>query len=216
MAGVGTVPLVAATMPALPAVLGIEGDRDSLACECAAKNYRSLVDEMGGKRGRAGLLRWDARRLPLRDACLDVANVDVPFGKRHKVAGGNLRHLYGQAFRECARSMRAGGRLLELAAGAKAVEDRAAGPLQPGLLAALGGRRAGRFRGQKRVGGRERRREGLGVPACEHWGAASLSVLRGAHGGALARGAPTGVAAAEGAATTAEKKAAKEAADGEV
>lgn len=80
------------------------GDLNPLACECAAKNYQSLVNDVRG--GRASLLRWDARRLPLRDACLDVCVSDLPFGKKHKVKGGNIRHLYGHAFRECARTLR--------------------------------------------------------------------------------------------------------------
>jgi len=107
---VGTIPLVAATsfqQHTGTRVLGLGGEMDALACKCAAKNYRHLVEEMKGPgAGAAGLLQWDARRLPLRDACLDVAIVDLPFGKRHKIRGGSIRHLYGQAFAECARSMR--------------------------------------------------------------------------------------------------------------
>jgi 23S rRNA G2445 N2-methylase RlmL len=101
---VGTIPLVAATafQQAGAPVFGLGGDRDPLACGCASKNYQELKRQGGA----AGLVQWDARRLPLRDGCLDVAVVDLPFGKKHKVKGGNLRHLYGQAFRECARSMR--------------------------------------------------------------------------------------------------------------
>lgn len=87
-------------------VFGLGGDQDQLALGCATKNYRLMVTGEATSSAAAGFVQWDARRLPLRDACLDVAIVDLPFGKRHKVKGGNLHHLYGQAFRECARAMR--------------------------------------------------------------------------------------------------------------
>lgn len=101
---VGTIPFIAATMPALAPVFGLGGDRDPEAVSCLAKNYRVLVEERG-QRSAAGAVQWDARRLPVRDQCVDIVICDLPFGKRHKVRGG-LRNLYKQAFRECARVVR--------------------------------------------------------------------------------------------------------------
>lgn len=61
---------------------------------------------------------WSAAALPLRDASVDVALVDLPFGKAHKVGGGpknGLQTLYQCALCELARVLAPGsGRLVLL------------------------------------------------------------------------------------------------------
>jgi hypothetical protein len=63
---------------------------------------------------------WSATVLPLRDACVDVVVVDLPFNIVHKVKGG-VRALYARAFGECARVMRPGARLVALATSRRAL-----------------------------------------------------------------------------------------------
>lgn len=134
MAGVGTIPFVAAAMPPpFPQVLALGGDGSEEAGGHMRQNFTYLREEMGGcisskgeGRGRAavvGLARWDARCLPLRDGVVDVGIVDLPFGKRHKHKGGRMVHLYERAFREMARVICPGGRVLLLASRASFVEE---------------------------------------------------------------------------------------------
>lgn len=134
LAGVGTIPFVAAGMPPpFPQVLALGGDESEEAGGHMRQNFTYLREEMGGcitskgeGKGRAaivGLARWDARCLPLREGVVDVAIVDLPFGKRHKHKGGRMVHLYERAFREMARVIRPGGRLLLLASRASFVEE---------------------------------------------------------------------------------------------
>ncbi len=55
----------------------------------------------------AALVRWDARRLPLQDACVDEIACNMPWGRRvgsHRVN----RHLYPGFMREVARVLRPG------------------------------------------------------------------------------------------------------------
>ena len=141
MCGVGTVPLMAAVAPApFPQLFGLGGDHCEDACACARENFAHLTNEMqgyngqgeedvGGGRRRSAVAEfvahWDARRLPLRDGVLDVAIVDLPFGKTKAfVKGVKTIHLYQQAFRELARVVRRdGGRVLLLAMQSKLVDQ---------------------------------------------------------------------------------------------
>ena len=99
-----------AAVMAYPPVLGLGGDQCPEAAGFASQNYRHLRDSMDcrglGHAPAAGLARWDARLLPLRDACVDVGIVDLPFGKKHRAKGGSMLQLYQRAFREFARVVR--------------------------------------------------------------------------------------------------------------
>lgn len=79
------------------------GDSDARATQAARANA-----------GRAlHLASWDATRLPLRDACVDVIATNPPYGRRHAAAGGAPR-LYRLALLEYARVLRRGGRCVAL------------------------------------------------------------------------------------------------------
>ena len=61
----------------------------------------------------AAVARWDARRLPLRDACVDVIAVNPPYGRTIKAPGG-VERLYRAVLQECARVLRPQGRCVVL------------------------------------------------------------------------------------------------------
>jgi 23S rRNA G2445 N2-methylase RlmL len=81
----------------------VGGDVDAAAIEAARVNV-----------GRAGELAvWDARRLPLRDGCVDIVISNPPYGRQHEAVAG-LGKLYRAAMREAARVLRPGGRCVVL------------------------------------------------------------------------------------------------------
>jgi tRNA (guanine6-N2)-methyltransferase len=71
--GSGT--LMIERLAAGPAHLVLGGDRDPAALRCAAANL-----DAAGDAWRAVLARWDAGRLPLRDASVNVLCADLPYG----------------------------------------------------------------------------------------------------------------------------------------
>ena len=101
MCGAGTILLERGRLGRSRLVLG--GDASGEAVAAARGNVR---------RG-AALARWDARRLPLRDACIDAIAVNPPYGRAIEAPGG-VERLYRAALRECARVLRPGGRCVVL------------------------------------------------------------------------------------------------------
>lgn len=86
-----------------PARMLLGGDTDPAALDAAGLNC-----------GRsASLARWDAIRLPLRDASVDAVITNPPYGRQHTAEAG-LDRLYARSMREAARVLRNGGRCVVL------------------------------------------------------------------------------------------------------
>jgi tRNA (guanine6-N2)-methyltransferase len=80
-----------------PARWVLGGDRNSEALECADRNLVAA-----GVRGRVTLTQWDAGRLPLQDACVNVLCADLPYGMLMGTRRENQR-LYPALLAEASR-----------------------------------------------------------------------------------------------------------------
>ncbi len=96
MCGAGTILRERADAGRAAMIIG--GDIDAGALDAAAEN--------AGK--SAMLARWDATRLPLRGASVDVIVTNPPYGRQHEAIAG-LDRLYARSLRESARVLRPGG-----------------------------------------------------------------------------------------------------------
>ena len=76
-------------------------------------SLEAVMAARGNVRRGAALACWDARRLPLRDACVDAIAVNPPYGRAIEAAGG-VGPLYRAVAAECARVLRPGGRCVVL------------------------------------------------------------------------------------------------------
>jgi 23S rRNA G2445 N2-methylase RlmL len=92
------------------------GDLDGGALRAAAANLRRL--------GPAVLARWDARRLPLPDRCVDRIMTNPPFGKQLG-RPEDIGPLYRRALAEYDRVLRPGGRAVFLVSDAPALKEAA-------------------------------------------------------------------------------------------
>jgi tRNA (guanine6-N2)-methyltransferase len=123
MCGAGTI--LAEHIAAARAVRGehrtpLGGDLDFGAARAAAINLRRV--------GPAHVLRWDARRLPLADGCVDRVVSNPPFGKQLETPEA-IGPLYRAMIPEYDRVLRGGGRAVLLTSEARILNDaaRAAG-----------------------------------------------------------------------------------------
>ncbi|XP_018018777.1 THUMP domain-containing protein 3-like isoform X2 [Hyalella azteca] len=89
-----------------PACYHVGGELHSKAVDRAATNLQH-AELTRGVALPAGLLRWDATKIPFRDSCADVIVSDLPFGKRSGKKADN-RSLYLLALQETARVTRPG------------------------------------------------------------------------------------------------------------
>jgi 23S rRNA G2445 N2-methylase RlmL len=122
MAGSGTILLERAAFGPFARLIG--GDNNPDALDALDVNMRSV-------RSGVELHEWDARALPLEDASVYKAALNMPFGRQIS-PGENLRALYAATFAELARVVRPGGSIVALAADASAVDAalRASPPLR--------------------------------------------------------------------------------------
>jgi 23S rRNA G2445 N2-methylase RlmL len=119
MCGTGTIlaeQLAVAWHPGVGQVIVWGGDLDPSALRAAGANLRSL--------GRPLLARWDARRLPLPDQCVDRIISNPPFGKQ-LASPEEVGPLYRRALAEYQRVLRPGGRAVLLVADVAALREAA-------------------------------------------------------------------------------------------
>ncbi len=110
--GAGTI--LAECLAVHPRVQVIGGDRDPGALRAAQSNL--------GRLGQPPLVRWDARRLPLPDHCVDRIVSNPPFGKQLE-AETDIAHLYQQIAAEADRVLKPGGKAVFLVSDARALEQ---------------------------------------------------------------------------------------------
>jgi tRNA (guanine6-N2)-methyltransferase len=110
--GSGT--LLVERLAAAPAAVAIGCDLDARALACARDNLAAFGAAIGAAPGatagrRAELWQADARRLPLRDGCVDALCADLPFGH---LMGSHAQNVatYPLILAEAARVARAGAR----------------------------------------------------------------------------------------------------------
>jgi len=101
MCGAGTILGERVAWGRVKLILG--GDVDNAAVDASRDNVR---------RG-ASLLQWDATRLPIAGASVDVVVTNPPYGRQHDAEAG-LDRLYARSTREIARVLRPGGRCVIL------------------------------------------------------------------------------------------------------
>lgn len=104
LAGGGSIPIEGAM--SFPGTFHLGGDNHPKACSRFYSNVRCLQEEIG-KDLPIGAVRWDSRRLPLSEGCIDVIVSDMPFGVRLGSKTLN-RKLYQRVLLEMARVARPG------------------------------------------------------------------------------------------------------------
>ncbi|CAM9886776.1 unnamed protein product [Choristocarpus tenellus] len=141
MCGVGTVPICSAQW--FPGTFAMGGELDSEALCCFQGNLRSSWEDSSRQGYGADGCAWDVQALPLRDSCVDIMVVDMPFGVSCGTPSAN-RRLYPNALTEMARVLRPGsGRAILLVASPKLLR-------LPGLQSSAGEGKGGRGRGEEK------------------------------------------------------------------
>jgi tRNA (guanine6-N2)-methyltransferase len=113
MCGAGTILIERALAGRYRSLLG--GDIDPTAVETSLNN-------IGPRYKPIRVRRWDATALPLEDASVDKVATNLPFGEQIGTHEDNV-HLYPRFFREMARVVRPGGRLVTLSGERQLIRD---------------------------------------------------------------------------------------------
>eukprot|EP00743_Colponemidia_sp_Colp-15_P009389 GILK01010266.1.p1 GENE.GILK01010266.1~~GILK01010266.1.p1 ORF type:complete len:403 (+),score=81.23 GILK01010266.1:50-1258(+) len=77
--------------------------------ETVSASLASAIVASNNVQSNTTVALWDAKRMPLRDRCVDVIICDLPFGERHGSHVNNSR-LYPKALSELKRVLRDSGR----------------------------------------------------------------------------------------------------------